>query len=278
MLRRFAMLAALLTVLAPVASAQTVDEVVAKYIQGRGGIEKIKAVNSIRVTGKMIMGGGSMEAPFVQVRRRPSDSRVEFTIQGLTGLQVFDGKTGTAWSVMPFMGKKDPEASPAEETKLMAEDADFDGPLVDWKDKGNQLELVGKEQVEGADAWKLKLTRKSGNVDYLYLDTETGLEVKSESKRTVRGQEVEAETMLSDYKEVEGIELPFTVVTGMKGAPAEQRPKMVMDKVELNVPVADSLFAMPPTAARPDSTKTGAVVDTAKAVQKPAVKPAGKKK
>jgi hypothetical protein len=279
MLRRFTMLAALLAILAPVAIAQTVDEVVAKYIQGRGGIEKIKAVKSMKATGKMIMGGGAMEAPFVQMMRRPSDSRTEFTIQGLTGIQVFDGKSGTAWSVMPFAGKKEPEAAPAEETKLMAEQADIDGPLVDWKEKGSQLELVGKEQVEGADAWKLKLTRKSGNVDYLYLDTETGLEVKSESKRTVRGLEVEGETLLSDYKEVDGLNFPFTIVTGMKGSPAEQRPKMVMDKIELNVPLADSLFTMPPTAVKPDSTKAAAVVDTAKTVKKPTVaQPAGKKK
>ncbi len=269
MLRRVVMVAALAAWLAPVAAAQTVDEVVAKNVQARGGMEKIKAVQSMKVTGKMVMGGGAMEAPFVQLRRRPQDSRTEFTLQGLTGVQAFDGKDGVAWSIMPFMGKKDPEAMPAEETKLVAEDADFDGPLVDWKSKGHQLEFVGKEQVEGADAWKLKLTRKSGNVDYLFFDVETGLQVKDESKRTVRGTEIEAVTLLGDYKEVDGMPFPFSITAGMKDAPAEQQRKIVTEKIELNVPLADSLFRMPPTTAKPDSLKA-APADTAKAAAPPA--------
>jgi hypothetical protein len=269
MLRRVVMVGALLAWLAPVATAETVDEVVAKYLQARGGMQKIKAVQTIKMTGKTVMGGGAMEAPFVSMKRRPQDNRIEFTVQGLTGVQAFDGKSGVAWTVMPFLGKKEPEASPPEETKLMAEEADFDGPLVDWKEKGHQLELVGKEQVEGADAWKLKLTRKSGNVDYIYLDVETGLEVKTEAKRTLRGAEFEGESLLSDYKEVDGMTFPFTVVSGLKGAPAEQRPKMVLDKIELNVAFADSLFKMPPTAAKPDSVKAAAIPDSVKAAAKP---------
>ena len=271
MLRRVVMVAALLAWLAPIASAETVDEVIAKYIQGRGGMDKIKACQSMKATGKMVMGGGAMEAPFVQFKRRPTDSRTEFTIQGLTGVQAFDGKSTTACGVMPFMGKKEPEASPPEETKLMAEEADFDGPLVGWKEKGHQVELMGKEQVEGADAWKLKLTRKNGNVDYIYLDVETGLEVKNESKRIVRGTEVECEALFSDYKEVAGMQFPFTIAAGQKGAPAEQRRKIVMEKIELDVAMADSLFAMPPTAARPDSAKAAAKPAEGKpAVAKPA--------
>ena len=245
MFRRVLMVGALLALLAPIASAETVDEVLAKYVAAHGGMDKIKAVKSMKMTGKMVMGGGQMEAPFTQLKRRPSDSRTEFVFQGLTGVQAYDGTGAVAWNIMPFMGKKDPEAQPAEETKLVAEEADFDGELIDYKEKGHTIELVGKEQVEGADAYKLKVTRKSGNVDYVYLDAETGLEVKTESKRVIRGTEVETEQYMSDYKEVDGIPYPFTIAMGRKGGPAEQRQKLVMEKVETNVPMADSLFAMP---------------------------------
>jgi len=285
MFRRVLMVGALLALLAPIVSAETVDEVLAKYVAARGGMDKIKAVKSMKVTGKMVMGGGQMEAPFVQMKRRPSDSRTEFVFQGLTGVQAYDGTGAVAWNIMPFMGKKDPEVQPAEETKLVAEEADFDGELIDYKDKGHTIELVGKEQVEGADAYKLKVTRKSGNVDYVYLDAETGLEVKTETKRTVRGTEVEGEQYLSDYKEVEGMPFPFTMSAGRKGGPAEQRQQIVFEKVELNVPMADSLFAMPKnakpaeaTAAAPAKSDEKATAAAGKSTDKPAATTTKKKK
>lgn len=265
MFRRMVLAGVLLAWLAPMAVAETADEVVAKYVAARGGMEKIKAIKSVKVTGKMVMGGGAMEAPFVQMKRRPRDSRTEFTFQGMTGVQAFDGGGDVAWSIMPFMGKKEPEAAPAEETKLMAEEADFDGALVDWKDKGHQLEFVGKEQVEGADAFKLKLTRKNGNIDYVYIDAETGLEVKTEGKRIVRGTEVETETYMSDYKEVDGIPFPHTISAGRKGGAENQRQKIVMEKFELNVAMTDDLFKLPANAVKADTTKADAKAADAKA-------------
>ena len=141
---------ALLAPLAPVASAQTVDELIAKNIEAKGGLAKIKAVKSMRATGKMI-GGPGMEFPFVMMNKRPKSTRMEFTFQGMTGMQVYDGKT--AWMSMPFAGKKEPEVMPPDESKMLEEQADFDGPLVDYKEKGHTVELAGKEQVEGADAY-----------------------------------------------------------------------------------------------------------------------------
>jgi hypothetical protein len=247
----------LAALMAPLAHAETVDEIVAKNVKARGGLDKLKGVSSMKVTGKLVMAGGAMEIPFTRVSKRPDDMRMDFTFQGISGTQAFDGKT--AWQIMPFQtGKKDPEQSNAEQTKLIEEQADFDGPLEDWKTKGHQLELVGTESVDGADAWKLKLTRKNGNVDYMYLDKETGLEVKTESKRTINGTEVESEAKMSDYKEVDGITIPFTISSGVKGGPEQQQQKVVMDKIELNVPVADSSFVMPPVVAKPDSSATPA--------------------
>jgi hypothetical protein len=172
----------------------------------------------------------------------------------MQGIQAYDGKT--AWAVMPFTGKKDPEAMDAEGAKQAEEQSDMDGPLVDYKDKGNTVELIGKEPVEGADAYKLKVTLKNGDVRYVYLDAETYLEIKTEAKRTMRGTEVESESYMSDFKEVNGLMMPFAIEQGAKGQP--QRQKIVIEKVEMDPEMSDSLFVMPAVAAAADSTQPAA--------------------
>jgi outer membrane lipoprotein-sorting protein len=261
MFRRMMMALAAVALLSPLAYAQTVDELVAKNIAARGGMEKLKAVKSMKYTGKMVVQG--MELPLVMYSKRPKSSRMEFTFQGMTGFQAYDGKN--AWGVMPFMGKKDPEPMGAEEQKAMDEQADFDGALVDYKEKGHTLELMGKEQVEGAEAHKLKMTMKNGDVRYIYLDAETFLEVKVDAKRTIRGTEVEGESLMGDFREEGGLMMAHTIDNGAKGMP--QRQKFIIEKVELNVDLPDSLFAMPASlAAKSDSLKAAAsAADTAKA-------------
>jgi len=256
MLRKTVACFALAALVASPAFAQTVDELIAKNIQARGGMEKLKAVKTARTTGKMVMGQG-IEAPFVMMEKRPKQTRMEFTFQGMTGVQAFDGKNG--WGIMPFMGKKEPEAVPAEENKMMDEQADMDGPLVDYKDKGHKVELLGKEQVEGADAYKLKLTLKSGETRTIYLDADSYLEVKMEGKRKMRGQEVDGETTYGDYKEEAGLMMAHSLESGVKGSP--QKQKLVFEKIEINPDLPDSLFAMPAgtkpaPAAAPDTVKS----------------------
>ncbi len=250
MFRKLLAVAVAALVLPAVASsAPSVDEIIAKHFEAQGGVEKLKAVNTWRFTGTMTLGQG-MEAPFVMERKRPDKSRMEFTFSGMTGIRAFDGKKG--WQVMPFMGSKDPEPFTDEDNAEAAEDADFDGPLMDYKAKGNTVELVGTEPIEGADAYELKITRKNGKVEYTWLDTETYLTVKQEAKRKVRGTEIEGESYLSDYKEVDGLLVPFTMSQGMKGS--DRRQTMTFDKVEVNVPIEDASFVMPVSAAPADST------------------------
>jgi outer membrane lipoprotein-sorting protein len=238
-----------LATLAPAASAQTVDDIIAKHVAARGGLEKLKAVKTMRMTGTMAVGPG-IEAPFTLETKRPNLMRVEFTLQGQTGVQAFDGKT--AWMVMPFMGKKDPEAMPAEETKTIEEQADFDGPLVDYAAKGHTVELVGKETVEGAEAYKLKVTLKNGDVRYIYIDTEYHLEIRAEGTRTMRGTPIDFESSTGDYKEVDGMMFPHAIESGAKGMP--QRQKMTIAKIELNPAIDDARFAMPAPAAPAPAT------------------------
>ncbi len=147
MFRRFLAGLALAALAAAPASAQTVDEILAKNAAARGGLDKIKAVQTMRLTGTMTVGPG-MEAPFVMEQKRPNLMRMEFTLQGMTGIQAFDGKVG--WQLMPFSGRKDPEPMAEDALKQAQEQADFDGPLIDAKAKGNTVELVARRRWRAA--------------------------------------------------------------------------------------------------------------------------------
>ena len=252
-MRKVCMSAIALAVLAPCLLAQSVDEILAKYVQARGGTEKLKSVKTIKTTATMTMGPG-MEFPGTVIQKRPDLARLEFTAQGLTVVQAYDGKQ--AWQIMPFMGKKDPEPMAAEEAKETEEMADVDGPLVDYKSKGHQVELLGKEKVEGTDAYKLKLTLRNGDVQTVYLDADSFLQIKEVDKRTVRGTEQETESAIGDYKEVNGILFPFAIENSVKGS--DQKQKITISKIELNVPVDDSIFKMPAAAPKADAPKTDA--------------------
>ena len=240
MLRKalFALLAG--AALAAPTLAQTVDEVVTKHLEARGGLDKIKAVQTMKMTGKMTVGPG-IEAPVTLEMKRPASVRLDITFQGNTGTQAYDGKIG--WGTSPMAAKKDAEPMSAEDIKDMEEQADMDGPLVDTKAKGHAVELMGKEKVEGSDAYKLKVTLKTGDLRYIYIDADSYLELKTEAKRTVRGSEVETESVSSDYKEVGGLILPYTIQQGAKGQP--QKQTITVDKIELNLPLDDARFRMP---------------------------------
>jgi outer membrane lipoprotein-sorting protein len=253
MMRKLFLVIGILAVLTPALLAQTVDEIIAKNVEARGGLDKIKSVQSIKITGHMAMG--PMEAPITMIQKRPNQMRMEFTVQGLTGVRAYDGTSG--WAIMPFTGKKDPEAMTADDVKEMQDQADIDGPLVDYKAKGNQVEFLGKDKIEGTDAYKLKVTRKNGDIDTLYIDTDSGLEIKEDGKRMVRGSEQEFETSIGDYREVSGLMFPFAIESNVKGSAEKQ--KITIDKVEINVPADASTFKMPEVApappAKPDEKK-----------------------
>lgn len=234
--------AALLFSLSAFAADLTVDQILAKNLEARGGADKLKAINSVRVTGKLKMG--PMEAPLTIVRSRPEKMKLEFTVQGMTGVQAYDGTSG--WMVMPFMGKKDPEAMSADMQKEFKDMADFDGVIFDYAKKGHKVELLGKGDVEGTPAYKVKLTTKDGNESTIYFDAETFLEVKVEAHRKIQGQEIEAETSIGNYQEFGGMLFPMSLDMKAKGTPMAQ--SFIFDKVELNPTLDDSTFKMPVVA------------------------------
>jgi len=221
--------------------AQTADELIEKNIKAHGG-EKMKAMKSVRMTGSMKMG--PIEAPFTIMKTRPENVRMEFTVQGMTGMQAYDGTTG--WAVMPFMGKKDPEKLAGDQLDDIKDEADFDGPMVNYKAKGNKVEYLGKVEVEGTQAYKLKLTRKNGNEETVYLDADNYLEIKTEGKRKIQGQEAETETTIGNYKEVDGVLFPTQIENHVKGREGAQT--FTISKIEVNPAIDAASFAMPAVA------------------------------
>ena len=222
------------------AAAQNSDEIIAKYVKTIGGMDKIKAVKTIRKTAKLI-GGGGFEAKIVEENKRDKFIRQEFILQGMTQIVAYDGKTG--WKIDPFGGKKDVETLSEEEIKGVVEASDFDGPLIDYKTKGNQIEYLGIDQVDGDDAYKLKVTLANGDVRTFYFDTDYFVPIKLESKTIVRGQESESETIFGDYKEVSGVYYPFSLESGAKGNPF--KVQIIYEKIEANIALEDSRFTKP---------------------------------
>ncbi len=242
---RFGWILAIAALLSVPASAQTADEIITKNMAARGGMEKIKALKSVRITGRVEVAPG-LDAPFLIEMKRPERFRMEFTIQGMTAIQSYDGKSG--WQIMPFTGNTDAAALSPEDTKDAQENADFDGPLMDYKARGNQVEFLGKEEVDGAPAYKLKISLKNGDVIQEFIDTETNLEAKEISTRTIGGEPKVVEQTFSNYRPVQGLMFPFSLQNGVKDS--EQKQKITVDKVELNVPIDDSKFAMPAPAPK----------------------------
>lgn len=228
------------------AKAETLDEILNKHFDAVGGKDKIAKVQTVKMSGKQ--QAGPQEMPLTIYWKRPNKVRVEFTLQGMTGIQAYDGTKG--WMVMPFMGKPDPEAITGDDLKQLEQQADMiEGPLFNWKDKGNQVELVGKEPVEGTDCWKLKVVRKNGEISYVYLDAESMLQIKAEGKIKRGDQEFEIESSIGDYKETGGLVMPHSVEQKPKGAPAGSM--ITFEKIELGADVPDSLFAMPEKKEEP---------------------------
>ncbi len=235
-------LASLLVVTTPIGAQTTLtaDDIIARYMKTVGGADKIQSIKTLRRVGKF-RGDDGFEAVVVEESTRPNRVREEFSLQGMTGINAYDGSTG--WKIDPFGGKKDPESLSEEELRSIVEDSDFDEPLINYKAKGNKVELVGMDQVEGTDVYKLKVTLKSGDTRYYYMDTDSFVPIKYETKRIIRGTPQETETTLGDYKQVGGWFLPFSMETRQKGSSGSQ--KITFDRIEFNVPIDSTRYYRP---------------------------------
>ncbi len=239
--------------LAVALSAQTAEELVAKNIEAKGGMEKLKAIKTVRTTADFDAGG--FKAVIGQESKRPDMVRDSFTLQGMTEVDAYDGAVG--WHISPFQGKKDPELMGEDQLHGMIEEADFDGPLVDYKTKGNTVEYLGHDQVDGDDVYKLKATLKNGDIYYYYLDPDTYLEILVEKQIFIRGSVRESATEYGSYKPVNGVMYAFSMAQGSKNDP-DGRAKINVKKIEVNVPIDDGKFKMPsaPQKKAPEKAPT----------------------
>ncbi|HEX5735613.1 MAG TPA: hypothetical protein VF131_22490 [Blastocatellia bacterium] len=239
MTRKFFLPALFLTVLiCPVASAQTVDALIKKNMDAHGGARRLKAIKSTKATGKIQMQG--INAPVTIITKRPNLARVEISLQIGPYVEAYDGRT--AWRINPLEGSHDPETINGEEARDILETADMEGPLVDYRRKGHKMELLGREKVEGVDAYKLKLTLKSGEVKHIFINTRTHLEVKQVTKRLDHGVEIEVEVYYGDYKSVGGIIIAHSYEARVEGQTVQLT---AIEKVEINSRIDDDIFKMP---------------------------------
>lgn len=223
--------------------ALTVDEIVAKNAEARGGLDKIEAIKTLRVQGQIRVGGdfGSFDLGLIQVKKAPDSVRNEASVQGLTQVEVWNGKQG--WRIDPFQGRKDAEHMTDDDARGLADDAGIAGPLINYKAQGNTIDYRGTEDVDGTQAHKLKVTLKNGDVQTVFLDPDHFIEIRVVSQRKVRGTEVEDTTDFGDYERVDGVFFPFSITTQTKGQGGQQQ--VTIEKAEANVAVDDSLFAFP---------------------------------
>jgi len=229
--------------------SQTLDQILAKNYATRGGLEKLKAIKTIYSEGKTVIAIQNMEIPAKIWMKKPNKMRMEMVVMEKTLVMGFDGQK--AWMIVPFLGTDDAQEMPAEQSKEFSEQADSMDPLVDYKEKGDQLEFIGKEDMEGSPVYKLKLTKKNGKITFFYLDTDSCIELKTTSFVKAGEQELQVDTLLGDYKEVDGIMIPFSME--IKGGPSSM--KIVLNNIKFNVEADDSMFIMPPKKAQPIETE-----------------------
>lgn len=232
--------ALMLTAAAGLAAAQTpsVDELVAKHLAARGGLEKLQSVNTMRLQGTMNIQG--MDMPLTVLSKRPNKMRQEMTMQGQKVVQAYDGET--VWAINPMMGSTSPQAIQGPPADAVKSQSLFDGPLVGYKERGDTLEVVGPADVAGARTWKLKLTRQDGKAMHIYLDAETGLEKQWSATMEQGGMTMEIDTIMSDHQPVDGIQVARSMRTLVGG---QAMGALTVSSVEFNVPIEDAVFSMP---------------------------------
>lgn len=218
------------------AASFTADELVEKNLAARGGADKLRAITSLHMTGKMKLGGG-LEAKIEAWALEPGRWRDEFGLQGMTAVEAWDGSQ--AWAINPFEGRRDPQKTSPDDAKDMIESAVIAGPLLDYKAQGSKVEYLGTEDIDGTDAHKLRVTFKNGDSWVVYLDPDQFLEIRIVTHHMVRGQERVSTTDVGEYEKVDGIYFPFEVGNNH------------IDTMTLNPKLDAAQFAVPGGSASP---------------------------
>ena len=221
----------------------TAAQIVERNISARGGLQAWRGVKTLSMSGKLDAGGKQkVQLPFVLEMERSRKTRLELQFNGQTAVQVYDGTNG--WKLRPFLNRRDVEPYTPEELKAASMQADIDGPLVDYVSKGTKVQLEGLQSVEGHDAFNLKLTLKTGQVQHIWVDAQTFLDVKIEgTPRRLDGRFHPVATYMRDYRSVNGLLIPYVNETAVEGV--RQTEKILVEKVVVNPKLEDSHFSKP---------------------------------
>ena len=231
--------------LSPLVQAQSLDEIIKNNLEAKGGVEKINAFKTGKMTGKMMMQ--TFEMPYTMWFKKPNRVKMEMVFQGTNMTFAYDGNI--VWQISPFTGSTDPQEVTGDQAEQVKDSGEMmDEPFIDYKKKGHKIELIGKEDLEGTEVFKLKLTRKDGQEIYYFIDTEAFIELKtSTTKKLQDGREIKMDTILGDYKPVAGVMIPHSLSFSIN-----QQPMSInLDAVEPNVELAEDFFSMPPKKSEP---------------------------
>jgi len=246
---------------APALSTATIVE---RYTAARGGRPAIEAIRTLRMTGTMRPGGFDVQLKYDETLDRPGSVRIDATLQGLTVVESYNGSTG--WQIQPFQGRKDAEDVSADDAKGLAEEADFETPLIDAAAKGATIENLGVTDIDNAPAYVLRVKLKNGDDETWYIDPDAFLPVRMVTHQRVRGSDVYNQTDFGDYEKVNGVYFPFEIASGPKGSTVQQR--VTYDTVVANGSVDTVIFARP---AAPAATPSGGAPTTVE--KKPGLAP-----
>ena len=256
---KLTLLAVLFTFTANI-SAQTADEIIANYFENTGGVDAWNSLKGLKMSGKVNVQG--MEIPLEIVSLKDGRQYTKANFQGKELMQgVYDGES--MWSTN-FMTQKAEKSEQEATDNMKLQINDFPSPFLDYKAKGYTIELMGKEEVDGTEAFKIKLTTEPTMVDgkeeetvsYYFFDTENFVPIVVHTEiKTGQGKGMMSETKMSDYDEVEGLYFPFSMNQGVKGQPGGQ--PIAFDKIELNPTVDAKEFAFPEEAAVAPKTDDG---------------------
>lgn len=218
---------------------RVVDALIARNVDARGGADAWRAVTTLQLSGQMDLGQG-MHVPYTMDQKRPGKMCIAFEFNKQTATQCVAAKSG--WKLLPFRGRYTPEPMNERELSEMVDAAEIDGLLFDSARRGTKVKLLGHEPVDGRDAVKLEVTLAGGAQRWVYLDAETALDLKMESKRILRGQERLVVTVYSDWQQTEGLMIPRRQDTRTEGE-AESH-FLTVDTVRVNPPLDDARFAI----------------------------------
>jgi hypothetical protein len=228
--------------------ALTAAQIVDRNVAARGGLAAWRTVDTLTLAGQLDAGGKpNVELPFVMKMKRGHKSRLELGFRDQTALQVYDGTQG--WKVRPFLNRNEVEPYTPDEVKAAAAFEELDGPLIDYARKGTKVELVGTEKVEGNNAYKIKLTSKTGVKRTIWIDAKTFLESKLEGEpKKIDGKMRTASVYFRDFKTEKGLTMPRVLETVYEGTKVKVARKMTITKATVNEPMQDALFQKPQLA------------------------------